>query len=264
MLDMWKWADHIQRAQYWLKAKPPRNQTLQHSLTSFAAVTAQQSWQDKECPTHGSQAAHWHYGWLKLASQYNKAKKWWRTGWVLDFHHQSLKGVQGLKLLLLITQVFLQQTGPHLKLFCVQLKPVAIWNEPWHEVISETADGTSIRSDKNKMKCKMRLLLWGWESYLQVKTDWHTDVISARTKRLEAIWASSKLAWKKSRMEVKHYYRHHIILLIHLRCFITHLDPVFDLLVARLVQHEDVQLFGELFLGEDPFLTEFSWLRLIS
>lgn len=65
-------------------------------------------------------------------------------------------------------------------------------------------------------------------------------------------------------MEVKYYHCQHIIILIHPRCFITHLHPVFDLLVARLVQHEDVQLFGELFLGEDPFLTEFSRLRLIS
>lgn len=49
-----------------------------------------------------------------------------RTGWVLHLHHQSLEGVQGLQLLLLITQVFLQQTGPRLKLLGVQLVPVAI------------------------------------------------------------------------------------------------------------------------------------------
>lgn len=46
----------------------------------------------------------------------------------------------------------------------------------------------------------MLLRLWGYKSYSQVKADWHTDVISARTKRLEAIWASSKLAWKNSKI----------------------------------------------------------------
>lgn len=61
----------------------------------------------------------------------NSTASWaWQrlTGWVLHFHHQSLEGIQGLKLLLLVTQVFLQQTGPSLKLLGIQIVPVAIWD----------------------------------------------------------------------------------------------------------------------------------------
>lgn len=41
------------------------------------------------------------------------------TGWLLHVHHQCLEGVQGLELLLLITQVLMQQTGPALDVLCV-------------------------------------------------------------------------------------------------------------------------------------------------
>lgn len=44
----------------------------------------------------------------------------------------------------------------------------------------------------------------------------------------------------------------------------THLDPVFDLLVANLVEQEEVQLLLKLLLGEDPPLIEVTGVRPVS
>lgn len=44
----------------------------------------------------------------------------------------------------------------------------------------------------------------------------------------------------------------------------THLNPVFDLLVAHLVEQEEVQLLLELFLSEDPPLIKVTRVRPIS
>lgn len=51
------------------------------------------------------------------------------TGWLLHVHHQRLEGVQGLKLLLLIAQVFMQQTGPALDVLWVHPVRVFTWNK---------------------------------------------------------------------------------------------------------------------------------------
>lgn len=122
------------------------------------------------------------------------------TCWLLHVHHQGLEGEQGLKLLLLITKVFLQQTGSLIDLWGVHLVRVVTWREQQHRTRNlsrnltlwwDTTTFKGLQAQSNRIDQNSR---WDILTDIQIMASWHTDVIKALRNWFDAACASSKLA----------------------------------------------------------------------
>lgn len=153
------------------------------------------------------------------------------TGGLLQVHHESLESKQGLQLLLLITQVLLQQSGPLVDLLGVHLVGVVTWREQ-QSVFRGGGEGGAQGP--------------AGDTYRRWPTDTHRSSGPGRTGWRRLVLRPRWPEDKSKRSSVSVCLSSSLLLLL-----LSHLHPVCDPLVAGAVLQEQVQLLAQLRCTQD-------------